>query len=1189
MRIRRLELSGFKSFMERTVLELPAGITGIVGPNGCGKSNIVDAIRWVIGEQSAKHLRGDAMEDVICSGNADTGPLGMAEVSLLLSREEDELSATQSQEGDEAGGLPAEFLKASEILVTRRYFRSGESEYLINRVPCRLKDVTEFFLGTGVGTKAYAIIEQGRIGQIVSAKPAELRLFIEEAAGVTRFRARRLAAERKLARTRENLLRVQDVLRELERQKALLERQARRAEEYHRVRDELRELDLEVMSSRFAQWTHAAEEIEAQIAEVRAREEGLQDEIRGRLDATADARARRIAVEQAMERLEEQLTDERVGAGEAAARVAGLSERIEELTRRVAGSQRLTTELCDRLVRLDEGLEALRQDAERLLADEVATKAAQDEAEERLGRLAGEAPPLEAGVERAKDAVVEAVGEESRIRALLIAVRQRRTDIESRRHRVGEEQQQLARRVAANVQETSSIRERWEQLGVEERATAERRDGVAEALAQDRGHVAVCEADLEVVRTSLAQVRSRRESLEELQVRHEGCTRGVAAVLSRSDADAVLLADVLHVPATLERAVAAALGARLAQPVVEGTEVAQELVRWLATNGGGSATILPRNSAGRPPALVGGGRRLIHEIEVDARYRPLLESLLGGVLVADDMGAAAALWQAHGRQMAVVTLTGEAIDGVGAVSGGSEAPLEETLLARARQLRELGVLEELAANEVARVQQCVLRARDVVAERQSMLTTLEEHLHAVRLERLGTEKDRERLEQEHRQLAAELEAWALEAGGLEGADSEAAAEVSTLEGQAADAQRCLIARRSELEALQRQLVCWRRSYEEAEEARTSTAVTAAGCMERRRAVEGELRRQSEARADVAARLAEAERERRELLQAAETSAQEREEAQGQQKACESRAADIARERDRCRAELGASEAALTADDELLQTARSALDECRDRRGRDEIALTERRLAVDHLLQQLAERYDLGVDALRRVSSSEDESEEKAQRVERLRVRLVQLGDVNPGAVRELAELNERHQFLAAQRDDLEGSLDDLRRTISKLVRTSHERFEETFAAANDRLAEVFPKLFPEGKARLQLTAVEGDDDPGVEIVVQPAGKKLQHLGLLSGGEKALTATALVLALFLIRPTPFCLLDEVDAPLDEANIGRFNQVIREMAENCQFVLITHNRRTMEAADTLYGITMEQPGVSKVVSVRLREAA
>src|SRR5437667_3209229 len=1193
MRIKQIELNGFKSVMERTILELPPGVTAIVGPNGCGKSNIVDAIRWVLGEQSPRHLRGEAMEDVIFTGNTENGPLGMAEVGLLLERDEADFARGGEAGADDeaaADGLPPELATASEILVSRRYFRSGESEYFINRAPCRLKDITELFLGTGVGTKAYAIIEQGRVDQLVNAKPEELRLFIEEAAGTTRFRSRKVAAERKMERTRENLLRVQDILRELERQMAALERQARRAEEYHRIKQELRELDLRVMAVRQRSCSAEVAALGERLAALQAEEAAAAEAIRQRRGALDEAHTARATNEERLRALEEELTAERLAAAEAQARSEGLAERGRELAARAAESRSEAERIAVRLAQLARETAALRAEVDRLGAELPEAEAACAEAEGHLEALARAGAPLERAVEEGKDALLDALAEEARLRNLAEALRQRRDDLDGRRRRLEDEQRALGERLHANARASEAARVAIGRLAGERARLVAERQTLGELQrtlgAEETAQLAV----LEQARAEATQLRSRADSLRELQARYEGCTRGVASLVGRAPGAAALLASVLRVPKDLERAVAAALGTRLAQVVVPDTAAAIDAVDWLTRTSGGSATVLPREAERRAAVIVPPGPRLVDRIEVEPQHWALVEALLGCVLLATDLDEALKLWRGADHAVTVVTPRGEAIDPLGAVTGGSEPPLEETLLARARELRELegahaASLARLAAEERALAER---RARGAEAARG--IAAADERLHALDVDLVAAEKDRERLEGEREQITAELEAGALEAGGRAGEDGAVAGELAALDQRGTGAAAAVAERRARLGERQGALAEWRGRHTEAEHQRTEAAVRAAAGAERLRAVRAEVSRAAATAADMSERLATAERQAGEAMAGA-AAAERDAAAAAEARACaEARAATLGAERERLLAAIADAAATASADAVAERAAGERLEAAREERARLDVPPAERRLALEHVATQLAERYGLGPEALADVPPADDgRDDERAARVEALRVRLVRLGDVNPAALTELEELRGRHEFLVGQRTDLERSLDDLRRTIAKLIRTSRRRFEEPFAAANEKLAEVFPKLFPGGKARLEQTEPEEGGEPGVEIVVQPAGKKLQSLGLLSGGEKALTAVALILSLFLIRPTPFCLLDEVDAPLDEANIGRFNRLLQDMATGSQFVLITHNRRTMEAADTLYGITMEQAGVSKVVSVRLRAAA
>src|SRR5216110_1173560 len=945
MRIKQIELNGFKSFMERT----------IVGPNGCGKSNIVDAIRWVLGEQSPRHLRGEAMEDVIFTGNTENGPLGMAEVALLLEREEADF--TRGGEPDEEGeaaadGLPPELATASEILVSRRYFRSGESEYAINRAPCRLKDITELFLGTGVGTKAYAIIEQGRVDQLINAKPEELRLFIEEAAGTTRFRSRKVAAERKMERTRENLLRVQDILRELERQMASLERQARRAEEYHRIKEELRDLDLRVMATRQRSWSAELATLGERLAAVQAEEAALQEDIRRSRGASDEAHAARATNEERLRAVEEELTGERRAAAEAQARSGGLAERGRELAARAVESRREAERIGARFAALARETAGLEKEIDRLGAELPRAEAARAEAEAHLQALEG-----------AKDAHLDALAEEARLRNLSEALRQRRDDLDGRRRRLEDEQRALGERLHANARASEAARaaiarlhgERG-RLGAERQRLGElqRRLGVEETA-----QLAV----LEQARAEVTQLRSRADSLRELQARYEGCTRGAASLVGRPPRAAALLASVLRVPKDLERAVAAALGTRLGQVIVPDTAAAIDAIDWLAKTSGGSATVLPREAERRAAVIVPPGPRLVDRIDIEPQYWALVEALLGHVLLAADLDEALKLWRGADHPVTVVTPRGEAIDPLGAVTGGSEPPLEETLLARARELRELEGAHAASLARLAAEERALAERRARGAEMARGIAAAAERLHALDVDLVAAEKDRERLEGEREQITAELEAGALEAGGLAGEDGAVVGELAALDQRGTGAAAAVAERRARLGERQGALAEWRGRHTEAERRRTEAAVRAAAASERLRAVQADVSRAAATAADMSERLATTERHVAEAMAGATAAERDAAAAAEARARAAARAATLGAERERLLAAIADAAANASADDVAEREARERLEAARERRARLDVTMTEQRLALEHLATQLAERYGLGPDAL----------------------------------------------------------------------------------------------------------------------------------------------------------------------------------------------------------------------------------
>ena len=993
-----------------------------------------------------------------------------------------------------------------------------------------------------------------------------------------------------MERTRDNLIRVNDVLRELERQMGSLQRQARRAEEYHRIKGALRDLDLRVMAARRRAWSQEMTATGDEVARLRQDEDRLQTQLTTTREASDEARRRRHEREALLRAVESELTEQRVAATESGARAEGLEARRRELEARAAEAERETVMLEGRLAEVAGELSACDGELARLAGEQAEAEAERTREETELERLGAAGKPLEEAVELAKDAVVDAVAEELRLRNLAEAVQRRRAELDGQRRQLDEERQALGTRLEDVAREREDRRRRMEALEAERvRVEAERAALLAQstALADDEERQAqVCTE----ARDRVTQLRSRVESLRELEARSEGCTRGVASLLARDPETATLLAGVLRVPAGLERAVAAVLGSRLGQVVLPDTSAALDAVRWLRETRAGSATVIPHDPERRATVIVPAGRRLVDQVDVDPGHWALAEALLGQVILADDLDEALRIWREAAHPLTVVTLAGEAVDALGAVTGGSEPPLEETLLARARELRELAVATREAEATAEAEQRALDAIRARAADVGSALARGAERLQALRLDLLAGEKDRERLEEERARIAADLEVSALEASGLAGTDGQLAGELAALDESLAGASAGLGDRRAALGEAQAAQAEWRLRHAEAEQRRTDAAVRAAAAAERRRGADGERARLEAGRVDLADRVEAAKRAAAEATTGAASSAEEARAAAATRVAADERAAALAEDRQRLSAEVAAAEDELSADDRVQREVSEQLEALRVRRGELDVLLAERRVALEQLFERLAERYDLGPEALDDLpADAAQPSEEDAAYAEELRARLVRLGDVNPGALAELEEIRGRHEFLAAQRADLERSLDDLRQTIGKLARTSRRRFEDTFEAANARLSEVFPKLFPGGTAELRVMEPEEGAEPGIEIVAQLPGKKLQALSLLSGGEKALTATALVFSLFLIRPTPFCLLDEVDAPLDEANIGRFNALVTEMAQRSQFVLITHNRRTMEVAHTLYGITMEQAGVSKVVSVRLSEAA
>ncbi len=1191
MRIKQLELVGFKSFPQRTVLDFPSGVTGVVGPNGCGKSNIVDAIRWVLGEQSPKHLRGDVMEAVVFNGNEKLSPLGMAEVSLTF--DNDRLLAPPTDLDLEVSTLPAHIRELPEITVSRRYFRSGESEYLINRMPCRLKDITELFLGTGVGSKAYAIIEQGRVEQLINAKPEDRRLFIEEAAGTTLYRARKQAAERKMERTRENLSRVNDILHEIDRQTQYLERQAKKAEVHKRLVEELRGLELRVTGR---QWQALQREL-AVLDETRERLAADGERLRGELDATQESHETVAAAVAAAEHRH------------AAAReqLAVLEAERHSVQQRIAMLEEQRAERARRHARLGEDAEAARAaqatSDERLRQAEREREAsaqylAFDEGELRTSEEALSAgrtalAALSAALEAAKGALVEHVTREVEVRNGLASLARRREDIARQLDKLRGEERELERRREEIDAQLLVRRADLDRLrGELAHATGEQeaRTNELRALAEARRRWERQAVEVEGV---VVQTRSRLASLEQIQSTYEGFHRGVRAIMREEHSpDGVLgvVADVIDIPQQYERAVAAVLGERLQYVIVRGEEEGAEAVDRLRQDAMGRSSFIPLQP--RIPDLAGvqslngTSRQMLDLVRVRDEYRGIAQALLGEVVLVPDLSTAIAMWREHGVRVTLVTPDGDVLDPSGVITGGSDRPIEEELLARRREIEQLRVGAESSGLQLAEVRAQLDEAGIAMTTAEEAVQALGAGAHQLTVQIVAAEKDIERLEIERPQCCSRRDVVRYEIDSLLEEEGGASAEEAT--------QRI---RHDELGALhhtlEQALVETRAETDDAvarAEALTAQVTTVkvrvAERRERQAAAAAAVEALHTQRVELAERLTalqaereQAERERSTLEQDV-AAARAREAEQVAQRATLDEAVAAGA------AAVEEAAAGLRAVEQRGRELQSALDELRTAQSQADVARSETRLRGEHLVAAMTEKYEIDLTTVEPVEAdAETNDEEEKARVDAVRQRLLRLGEVNVGAIDELREFEERGTFLRTQRDDLQTSLADLERTIQKLNRASRTKFAETFAKANETFQKVFPRLFRGGEGKLVLTNEHDLLESGVEIVVRPPGKRLDTVSLLSGGEKALVAVSLIFSLFLINPTPFCILDEVDAPLDDANIGRYSQMIREMSAHSQFILITHNKRTMESADILYGVTMQDPGVSKVISVNI----
>ena len=1185
--MKKLEIAGFKSFMDRTSLHFEPGVTAVVGPNGCGKSNIVDAIRWAMGEQSAKALRGHNMEDVIFNGSDDHVALGMAEVILTFENTN--------------GHAPAELAGSTEIEVSRRLFRSGESEYGINRVPCRRRDVWELFMDTGMGNRSYAIVEQDRVSRIIQAKPEERRVIIEEVAGISKYKSRKEAAQRKIEATGQNLLRIQDIRREVGQQVQGLERQAKKAERYKKIRWDILELERRVVLRRWKSLDGQAGILEARCRQVEAQ----RDEIITRLQVReASLEGERLA---SLEK-ERELAEAQEAVFRKESEVKALEARIQGHLEEVQRIETLTGLLEDEAIDLGERIRRGDQEAEGFAGQRMALHQERAEAESRaqevsatVQRLLEERDGLTEALEKGKAQLVEWFSERATLRNSLIHHQRQAEELDRTLSRHREEREKLEAQVleleARGRAALVRIQSEEERLGIlqDERSQA---SGRLARLEKEREEA---RAALEGVRMELQEASSRLRTLQELQDSLEGFGEGVRALRASHSRGEILagrplkvLAEVMEVAEGAENLVGALLGERLQYLVVQEMEDAVEALSLVRENGLGRVGFVAVQPAGWVRPNDGdeaihqeGDARLLHQVQWEKGYEPLGEILLGGVRLVEDAQKALEAWRSNGHY-SLLTPVGEVFHPPGFLEAGERRDASTGYLGRKRDMRHLMDRVQALADREAELSQARQRLDEEAVSLVGETGRLQVEAHTTEIQITEARKELALIQESAKSSSQRLELLRLEADEraaellrIRESMQQESLSLQEVEAGIQAGEEKVRADEEERSGLQRELEEFRA---EITQAQVHVASVSERCESLEREADGLLLRLQELRQ---------QKERKDL--------QRQEEIQRAQSLGE----DLVRIREELHHRIRAHHEA----EVRFQAARIGLDEHRagllegDRicqeerkeareleRGLQEFVLQHRELVLrmEHQEGELRGRLEMAQADIPRLAEglAEGDEEEEQREVASLKEALERMGDVNLAAAEQYEELRDRYDFLTAQQEDLEESIQSLNKAIQKINRTSRKRFREAFEALNAQFQKVFPILFGGGEACLVLTETPDVLEAGVDIVARPMGKRLQSITLLSGGEKALTAVALIFAMIMIKPTPFCLFDEVDAPLDDANIDRFNRMVRDLCQESQFVLVTHNKRTMEMADALYGVTMDRPGVSKMISVRLQ---
>lgn len=1185
LRLKKLELYGFKSFAQRTEIVFDEGITGIVGPNGSGKSNIGDAVRWVLGEQSAKTLRGASMSDVIFNGTQKRKPLSYCEVSLIFDNED--------------GQLP---MQNAEVMVTRRVYRNGESEYFLNRAACRLRDIIDLFRDTGIGKEGYSIIGQGRIDEILSRKSEDRRQVFEEAAGIVKFRARKEEADKKLQRTLENVERLDDILEELTRRLGPLEEQSRNARLYMEYAAELKHLDMNLFLIRTDRARQRLAELESELLTLATILSDCEAAIQ-------DKTAQRDATQEDIAELDAKISAARAELMACAERVHESQEQVTALrsrqeTRR-ENRARITAELEDAQARLQELESSFGASQEEVARQEELIAAAENvlaKAQSDMERLQGEESAADEALESHKAAVISAMNrvsdvknQQTRLITMQGQMTARLTEIEASAGKLHEQEAELA----AEAEEARG------QVQLEQQHQEELQQVHADKVAEFNTHDAALNhqrSRAEELSAKLQSAASRHNVLTEMVRDMEGYNHAVKRAVQYANQRGMkgmhgVLAQLMQVPQQYETAIDMALGAAQQNIVTDTEETAKELIQYLRQNRFGRATFLPM-SAIRPQTLNSSARQVLKMpgcigvasdlVKCAPEYRSIIENLLGRTVIADNLDHGIPIMRAGGHSFRLVTLEGDVMHSGGSMTGGSAQSKVSNFLSRERELKELTEALQKGRAELETMKRKLQEGQQKKAELRQAINDALENVHqqeiAVTREqaRFDSAEDalaahRDRIEQTEQAAVQLREALADIERQLSSIDNESdgvTMDQAEMEKRTAELQKALSAARAA-------------SAEATDRVMTRTLQLS----ELRHGLDNLHRDQSHFDADRNQILREQERRSEQLSLMDELDAQDSAAItqaendvtmrQIEQKRQESLAQAIEAKRTEAQSRLR----------ELLHDIEGLHESYkRDGEKQHRLEMTKQRVESEqrNLENRIWDTYKLtyaGAEEFRQAEGFHEREADK--RAGELNAAIRALGNVNVGAVEEYAETKARVDDLTSQQADLRAAEADLRELIERLLEQMRVTFVDNFTRLQGYFSETFTRLFGGGKAELILMDPEDPLNCGIEVNAQPPGKKLQLLSLLSGGERALTAIAILFATLKLKPTPFCILDEIEAALDDANIGYYADYLREYSKGTQFIVVTHRKGTMERCNALFGVAMEEQGVSKMVSVSLQD--
>ncbi len=1203
MRLKKLEIFGFKTFPEKTTIHFQPGITCIVGPNGCGKSNVVDSILWVMGEQSTKTLRGEKMEDVIFFGSESRKTLGLAEVTLTI--------------GDIRGELPSQYSEYSEIEITRRLFRSGESEYLVNKVPCRLKDIKDILIDAGIGFKGHTVIEQGRVEKILTSTPEDRRAIIEDTAGIMKYKFRRTEALRKLEATQHNLLRVRDIISEVKRQINSLDRQVRKAKDYQELAGKMKANEVALIVTKYTA-------LDAEQNGFSIKEESLRNE--------------EMQAQSEFTKIEAGGEETRIAIIEQDKGLASLRQALHELEKEIGGNENKlilienqTTHQKGEVERISSEITKLKEDIstlnmsldsfnmERDIVEEFLSKGEESviAEEQRYEAASTEFHNLQEALENARRALFSTVTKITEARNKEVSLQSRTSELARLKERIiSERNNSLSAISDTRLRITSSeeIRNTTKNVLDEKQQLLK---SLSDKLDSLEAMIHELTDSLNARKELLHRSEARYHSLEEMEKNLVGYQEGVRSIFLSKAKNEIniegihgIVADFFEVGGTegfsAEKVIEAVLGDRLQNIVVTDHGETKKAIEFLKTNSAGRSSFIPvtprinrinrdtshflREKMGSVPIYQGVICPALNFVSCKDEYRALAEYLLSDVIVVDNLDTALALWNDDKAGFTFVTLDSEIVEPGGRIIGGVSNGKSQGLIEKRKELRSL-------KNDVVKLSQDVSALEGELdrlkKENEQVKGQIEDFQCQTRQEEISlvnTDKDLEALREDERRREFQIDTLSAE-------EREIDAEVVTLTEELKRYEtniQSLIAEQLHIEQQIQELIetqrLGRERWEEAQRVITTKKLELATQKEKRESLSVRIK-EIEIRIEDAGSLVEEKEDNIIRIK------QRIDEYTTEKISVESAIKEVWLRKEALSSEITGKEQERIDNEEKLRLLEDAVKDRRrkieglkDTLNQIELQKTELRLQLGHLKDSLYAAYQIelegetGNPAHKELLDNTNMDALTAE-VAALKEKLNRMGPVNLASIEEYQELNQRFEFLTTQEADLTQACDTLHATITKINKTTKEMFLNTFIVINEKFQQMFQMFFQGGTSRLVLTDENNVLESGIEIIAQPPGKRVSQLALLSGGEKALTAMSLLFATFLARPTPFCVLDEIDAPLDETNTERYIRTLREMMGFSQFVVITHNKRTMEGSDMLYGVTMEEPGVSKLISVNL----